>query len=77
VKEDHDLTDLHPFLPGIGDPLPAFWPDTIDGLQVGGVVANNHEHFSSEVSDQLFRQDGANPFHKSAGQVPLNVSSII
>jgi len=72
VKEDHDLPDLHPFLPGIGDPFPAFWPDTIDGLQVGGVVANNPKYFRAEVSDQLFRQDGANPFHEAAGKVPFN-----
>ena len=35
-------------------------------------VANNPEHFSAEVSGQLFRRDGANFFHKAAGQVPLN-----
>jgi hypothetical protein len=40
VEEDHDLSDLHPLLPGIGDLFPALWPDTIYGLQVGGVVAD-------------------------------------
>jgi hypothetical protein len=38
VEEDHDLSDLHSLLPGIGDLFPTLWADTIYGLQVGGVV---------------------------------------
>jgi hypothetical protein len=41
VEEVHDLSDLHPLLPSIGDLFPALWPDTIHGLQVGGVVADH------------------------------------
>ena len=41
MQEKHDLTDLHALLPGIGDPLPALWPDPVDGLEIGGVVANH------------------------------------
>src|ERR1039458_3563158 len=40
MEEDHDLSDLHPLLPGISDLFPALWADTIYGLQVCGVVAN-------------------------------------
>jgi hypothetical protein len=66
VQEKHNLADLHLLLPGIGDPIPAPWPDAIHGLQVGGTVANAPEHLSAEVSNQLLRQDGANPFHEAA-----------
>jgi hypothetical protein len=36
-----------------------------------GLLPTTPEHFRAEVSDQLFRQDGANPFHEAAGQVPF------
>ena len=41
VEEEHDLSDLHPLLPGIGNPLPTLWADSIDGLQVGGIAADH------------------------------------
>src|ERR1035441_3678319 len=36
VEEEHDFANLHPFLPGIGNPFPTLRSDTINGLQVGG-----------------------------------------
>src|ERR1039458_9224151 len=51
MQEDHDLADLHPLVPGIGDPFPAFWPDTIDGLQVSGIVSDNFQYPGAEVSE--------------------------
>src|ERR1017187_3612960 len=72
VKEEHDLANLHPLLPGIGDPLPTLWPDTVDGLQIGGVVANHVQDPCTEVSDQLLCQNGADSFHEAAGQIPFD-----
>src|ERR1035438_6299584 len=72
VEEEHDLADLHPLLPGIGDPFAALWPDAIDGLQIGGIVPDHSEHFRAEMSDQLLCQNGADSFHEAAGQIPFN-----
>src|ERR1039458_5525739 len=72
VEEDHDLSDLHSLLPGIGDLLPTLWADTIHGLQVGGVVADNTQYLSAEVFHQLLCQDRTNTLHETAAEVPLN-----
>src|ERR1035437_7226033 len=72
MEKEHDLADLHSLLPGIGDPLPALWPDTIDGLQVGGVVFYYRQDLCAEVADQLLCEDGANTLHEAAGQVPFD-----
>src|ERR1039458_4672073 len=72
MEEDHNLAYLHPFLPGIGNLLTALWPDSVNRLQVGGVVANHRQHFGAKVPNQLFRQYGTDTLHEAAAQVPLN-----
>ena len=72
MKEDHDFTDLHPLLPGIGDPFATLWTDTVNGFQVGGVVFYYPQYLCTEMSDQLLRQDGANTLYEAAGQVPFD-----
>jgi hypothetical protein len=64
MKEQHDLANLHPLLPGSGDPLPALRPDTINGFQIGGILLYYAQHLGTEVSDQLLRKDGPTPFTK-------------
>ena len=68
VQKEHDLADLHSFLPGTGDPLAALWTDAIHGLQVGGIVAYHSQYFRTEVADQLFRQARAQPPSRSLRQ---------
>src|ERR1035441_7664404 len=60
MEKEHDLPDLHPLLPGSGDPFTALWADAVYGLQVGRVVADDAQHLCAEVSDQLLRQDRSN-----------------
>ena len=72
MKDQHDLADMHPLLPSVGDPLSALWPDTIDGFQVGGVVPDYGEHFRAEMSDQLLRQDWTNTLHEATSQIPFD-----
>jgi len=69
MQEEHDLADLHALLPGIGDPLPALWPNPAHGLEIGGVVANHLQDFGAEVADQLLRQDGPDSHDEAAAQV--------
>src|ERR1039458_2726573 len=61
MQEEHDLADLHALLPGIGDPLPALWPDHVHGLEIGGVVANHLQDFGAAVGDPLLFQARAPP----------------
>src|ERR1039458_1385923 len=72
VQKEHDLPDLHSVLPGAGNPLAALWADSIDRFQVSGTVPNHAQHFRPEASDQLLRQDWANPLHKSASKISFN-----
>jgi hypothetical protein len=72
VQEKHDLANLHALLPGIGYPLPALWPDAIDRLQVGGVVADYFQHFGTEMADQLFREHRPHSLDETAAEVSLN-----
>lgn len=72
VKEEHDLTDVHPFLPGSGNPLPTLCPNTINGFQVGRVFLDYVQHLSAEVFDQLLRQDRANSLYEAASQIPFD-----
>jgi hypothetical protein len=69
MEKEHDLSDLHPLLPGSCDSFPALWADAVHGLQVGRVVADDTQYLCAEVSDQLLCQDGADTLHEAAGQV--------
>ena len=46
--------------------------DSIDRLQVSGAVTDHAQHLNTEASDQLLRQNRANPFNKTASQIPFN-----
>ena len=72
VQEEHDLADLHSFMPSLRDPLPALWPDPINRFQVSRVIAYHFQYFRAEVADQLFRQHWPNPFYKASAKVPFN-----
>jgi len=72
MQEEHDLPDLHALLPGSGDPFTSFGTDAIDRLQVGGVVADDTQHFGTEVFHQLFRKYGSNALYETTAEVPFN-----
>src|ERR1035441_6237044 len=72
MEEEHDLANLHPLLPGTGDPFAALWPNAIDGFQIAGIVGDHVQDPCTEVFDQLLCQNGADSFHEAAGQIPFN-----
>src|ERR1700694_5729414 len=41
MQEEHDLADMHTFLPGIGNTLSALWANSIDGFEAGGTISDH------------------------------------
>src|ERR1035437_182982 len=72
VKEEHDLADLHAFLPGIGDPLSALWANSIDGFEAGGTIGDHSQNFGTEVAHQLLRQDRTHSLDEASAEIPLH-----
>ena len=72
MQEKHDLAYLHALLPGTGDPLPTLWADSIDGLEVGGIVADHSQNFSAEVADQLLGQYRPHSLDEASAEIPLD-----
>jgi len=53
MQEEHDRANLHALLPGIGDPLQAYWPDAVDGFQPGGIIGDHFQYFGFEVANEF------------------------
>jgi hypothetical protein len=72
VQEQHDLADLLRLLPCLRDPLPALGADPAYRLQFGWAAFDDGKNVGPEVPHEFLGEDGADPFNKSAAEIPLD-----
>jgi hypothetical protein len=64
VEEDHDLSDLHPLLPGIGDLFPALGPMPSTDSKSAGLSLIIPNTLAPKCSTSFFARTGPTPFTK-------------